>query len=648
MADPTPSVRASVIGATDVGRVREHNEDSFLVLDGDSGRRLASGEQHDGELRKALVLAVCDGMGGAAAGEVASRMAADRVAAVLGKADLAASSADQIAALLDQSVQQANAEILQRAKDNPEMRGMGTTLTAAVATQGRLFVSQVGDSRAYLLRNGHLNQITKDQSLIGQLIEEGTLTEEEAEKYGAKNIVLQAVGVEESLRVDTKHWPLLRGDVVLLCSDGLSGMVKDARLKDVLSESGTDLRTAVDRLILEANDNGGRDNITAIVARFDGEGLRAPMETSGGEVEAAGASFKAPPPPDVPNPMKKVGLFGLAGLAAVVGVILAFRQTTATLEVAVKPEGVTLVVKDASGAVVREVKAGARTVIEGLDPGNYSLTARAPKHFDEDRSFSVEKSGQFPIAPVDLVPRPAKLVVRTTGRDVTIVLDVKSPHPKLKDVKEPSRLPNAGDSRTFGDLPPGDLVLTASRAGFRDFVDRRKLEPESEQTVTVPALVEILGDLSVRAPDGATVDVLASDGEKLASGRAAGGAFAAKVRTGDVTVVVTAPGFREFRATAKVAEGGAASLDARLSADLVPVRFRGPAGAELVFEVHDGQRWAPVPKADTIYLDREGSSTRSPSVPPGKYRVRNRDGGSWNEFDIPAGSGPVDKQVNGS
>lgn len=651
MADPAPTVRVSVIGATDVGRVREHNEDSFLVFDGDSSRRLASGEQHDGTLSRALVMAVCDGMGGAAAGEVASRMAADRVVDVLGKADLAGASADQITALLDQAVQGANSEIFQKAKENPEMRGMGTTLTAAVATQGRLFVSQIGDSRAYLLRNGHLNQITKDQSLIGQLIEEGTLTEEEAEKYGAKNIVLQAVGVEESLRVDTKHWPLLRGDVVLICSDGLSGMVKDSRLKDVLTESGADIRTAVDRLILEANDNGGRDNITAVVARFDGEGLRAPMETSGGTVEAAGASFKAPPPPEVPNPMKKVAIWGLLGLSAVVAAILALRTTTATLEVAVKPAAVRIVVKDAAGKVVRDVEANAKVRIEGLDPGTYSLTASAPKHFDEERSFSVEKSGQIPFDAVDLVPRPAKVVVRTEGRDVAFVLAVKSPHPKLKDVKEPSRLPNAGDARTYGDLPPGELTLTASRAGFRDHVETRRLEPGVETVLTIPKLAEVTGDLSVRAPDGAAVEVLAPDGEKLASGRAAGGAFSAKVRVGDVTVVVAAPGFREFRGVANVKEGAAASFDAALSADLVPVRFRGAPSAELVFEtsVEAGgvRRWAPVPKADTIHLDKEGVSTRSPSVPPGLYRVKDRDGGAWTEFEIPVGSGPVEKRVDG-
>src|SRR5205823_1504105 len=118
------------------------------------------------------------------------------------------------------------------------------------------------------------------QSLIGQLIEEGTLTEEEAEKLGGRNIVLQAVGVEENLRVDTKYWPVLRGDVLLVCSDGLSGMVKDPRLKEILVASAEDPAKAAENLIAEANRNGGRDNVTAIVARFEGEGLHAPMESA--------------------------------------------------------------------------------------------------------------------------------------------------------------------------------------------------------------------------------------------------------------------------------------------------------------------------------------------------------------------------------
>lgn len=220
---PNPTARADVVGMTDVGRVREHNEDTFLVMNRADGRRGDNAERMDLPLDGALLLVVCDGMGGAAAGEIASRMAADRVATDLGKADFGNSSPDQIASLMDHAVQQANTDIHEAARTNPSQKGMGTTMTAAVVTPERLFVSQVGDSRAYLLRKGLLNQITKDQSLIGQLIEEGTLTEEEAEKLGGRNIVLQAVGVEENLRVDTKYWPVLRGDVLLVCSDGLSG-----------------------------------------------------------------------------------------------------------------------------------------------------------------------------------------------------------------------------------------------------------------------------------------------------------------------------------------------------------------------------------------------------------------------------------------
>src|SRR6185436_12313692 len=258
---PTPTARAVVVGMTDVGRVREHNEDNFLVMNRADGRRGGNAERFETALDGALLLVVCDGMGGAAAGEVASKMAADRMAADLGKAEFDDSSPDQISSLMDRVVQRANVDIHESAKANPSQKGMGTTMTAAVVTPGRLFVSQVGDSRAYLLRKGMLNQLTKDQSLIGQLIEEGTLTEEEAEKLGGRNIVLQAVGVEENLRVDTKYWPLLRGDELLLCSDGLSGMVKDAQMKDILLASMDDPGKAAENLIAEANKNGGRDNV---------------------------------------------------------------------------------------------------------------------------------------------------------------------------------------------------------------------------------------------------------------------------------------------------------------------------------------------------------------------------------------------------
>ena len=160
---PSPGARAHVVGMTDVGRVREHNEDSFLVLNRTDGRRGGHAERFETELDAALLLVVCDGMGGAAAGEVASRMAAERVAKELGTADFAASTPDQIAALMDKAVQQANTDIHAAAAANPSQKGMGTTMTAAVVTPGRLYVSQVGDSRAYLLRKGLLNQLTKDQ-----------------------------------------------------------------------------------------------------------------------------------------------------------------------------------------------------------------------------------------------------------------------------------------------------------------------------------------------------------------------------------------------------------------------------------------------------------------------------------------------------
>src|SRR2546427_3269780 len=150
---------------------------------------------------------------------------------------------------------------------------MGTTTTAVGVLGDRFFLSQVGDSRAYLIRQGQAVQLTKDQSLMQRLVEAGELTEEEAAKSERRNIILQALGPDARVKVDLTHQEVRRDDVLVLCSDGLSGSVKKEEIAEIVSAE-RDLQAACDRLIALANERGGPDNITVIIARFDGAGLR--------------------------------------------------------------------------------------------------------------------------------------------------------------------------------------------------------------------------------------------------------------------------------------------------------------------------------------------------------------------------------------
>src|SRR5437879_1190039 len=150
---------------------------------------------------------------------------------------------------------------------------MGTTTTAVGVLGDHFFLSQVGDSRAYLIREGQAVQLTKDQSLMQRLVEAGELTEEEAARSERRNIILQALGPDARVKVDLTHQEVRRGDILVLCSDGLSGQVKKEEIAEIVTRA-SDLQTAADRLIALANERGGPDNITVIIARFDGAGLR--------------------------------------------------------------------------------------------------------------------------------------------------------------------------------------------------------------------------------------------------------------------------------------------------------------------------------------------------------------------------------------
>jgi protein phosphatase len=270
-------IRVQVFGKTDLGRTREHNEDCFLVADltRNSASLHPGVREHEIGERGSLFV-VADGMGGAAAGELASDMATQAIYNHLSKTwtQDRETTENQFAFRLKEAVEAANTELHAYAKAHPEVRGMGTTTTAAGVLGEHAYLSQVGDSRAYLVRGGIAHQLTKDQSLMQRLVEAGELTEEEAAQSERRNIILQALGPDPRVKVDLTHQELRRGDVLVLCSDGLSGQVKKEEIAQVVTSEPT-LQATCERLIAMANERGGPDNITVIVVRVDGDGLRA-------------------------------------------------------------------------------------------------------------------------------------------------------------------------------------------------------------------------------------------------------------------------------------------------------------------------------------------------------------------------------------
>jgi PPM family protein phosphatase len=236
---------------TDTGRQRQANEDSYYA--------------------KAPLFAVADGMGGAQAGEVASRIAAG--AFERGPRNVDATAEGQ----LEEIAQKANREIHRLAQEDSSRAGMGTTLTAAMLRDDEVAFGHVGDSRAYLLRDGQLKRLTKDHSLVEELRRQGRLTEEQAEEHPQRSIITRALGPEPSVNVDTMTFPARDGDVFLLCSDGLTTMVSDEEIRSILVNSKK-LRAAVNRLVEAANRGGGRDNITAVAFRVTDAGAKEAEE----------------------------------------------------------------------------------------------------------------------------------------------------------------------------------------------------------------------------------------------------------------------------------------------------------------------------------------------------------------------------------
>jgi PPM family protein phosphatase len=262
-------------------------------------------ENEDSVLASPPVFVVADGMGGAQAGEVASRVAVDAFAEGLPEDG---SPEERLAAV----ALTANRRIYDLAQTESERAGMGTTLTAAYLGENDLSIAHVGDSRAYLFRDGELTRLTQDHSLMAELIRRGKLTEEEAADHPQRSIITRALGPEPEVTVDTWTYPVRADDVILLCSDGLTSMVSEAQVAEILRTSG-ELERAAHALIDEANRAGGRDNITVILVRLEEVGsvlgtdqptvVAAPqIPAPGPTANAAGVAVQVAPPPRVARP----------------------------------------------------------------------------------------------------------------------------------------------------------------------------------------------------------------------------------------------------------------------------------------------------------------------------------------------------------
>lgn len=294
-----PTINLALYAQTDVGMVRSGNEDNFLILDLSSGKSWTANEEEPQELLTyaqgyyGTLLAVSDGMGGALAGEVASRMAVETV-----RDRMLQLQAHEVYGKMPfhermrLAVEEANLVIHADGQTNQSHRGLGATFTAVGINGNSLYFAQVGDSRAYLIRQGDISRVTKDQSLVQQLIDAGQITEEEAETHSYRNVILQALGAHNNVNVEVNKVELCQLDTLVLCSDGLSGKMHSDDIARIVIEAG-DFKSACQSLITLANERGGEDNITVVIAQFSGSGLPLPN----GSVEPEGLARS----PDTPT-----------------------------------------------------------------------------------------------------------------------------------------------------------------------------------------------------------------------------------------------------------------------------------------------------------------------------------------------------------
>ena len=249
--------KLTFVGKTDTGRVREHNEDT-IASDVDVG-----------------LLVLADGMGGYNAGEVASGIAVKTITNLvregLAREDLAAvdrsTGLTRPSIVLRDAITRANKIIYQTARSQAECEGMGTTVVAALFYDNRISIAHVGDSRLYRQRGSEIAQVTMDHSLLQELVDRGFYSPEEAQRAANKNYVTRALGVEPQVEVEVQEHPVDKGDIFIFCSDGLSDMVEDEDIRLTISTFGANLDTVAKQLIQLANENGGRDNVSVVLAQ---------------------------------------------------------------------------------------------------------------------------------------------------------------------------------------------------------------------------------------------------------------------------------------------------------------------------------------------------------------------------------------------
>jgi protein phosphatase len=301
---------ADSAGVTQTGNVRRSNEDSYLM--------------------RSPLFMVADGMGGAQAGEIASRMCAE----AFGAADLLRGAPADV---LRETIQTANRRILERSRSDPEAAGMGTTVTAAfMDDEGTIAFAHVGDSRAYLLRDGSLQRLSDDHSLVGELVRKGELSETDAERHPQRSVITRALGTDESVEVDSFAVRAQDGDLFLLCSDGLNTMVPEATIADILAGGGAAAKIARD-LVRAALAGGGEDNVTAIVFRVGEAAAGAEDGASADTASGDGRTHILPPGladedgDDEGGPRARtiVALLGagVLALALAVGAVVGLRES---------------------------------------------------------------------------------------------------------------------------------------------------------------------------------------------------------------------------------------------------------------------------------------------------------------------------------
>lgn len=241
------SIKVNAAGVTHSGLIRENNEDAYLIN------------------RSSGLFMVADGMGGHNAGEVASRMAIDSSSAYVLQHPATMTDPSEI---ISNAVQKANTDLQEEAAKNHGRKGMGTTLIIAWTVGGLCFIGHVGDVRGYLIRGGNLKLLTKDHSVVARILESGQITEEQARKHPLRNRLERAVGTDHDVKPDVTSFEVMHGDLMLLCSDGLWGMLDDNEIENVINSS-VEVGVAKQRLLENALSAGGEDNITLILAEFN-------------------------------------------------------------------------------------------------------------------------------------------------------------------------------------------------------------------------------------------------------------------------------------------------------------------------------------------------------------------------------------------